>query len=293
MVFDPTSGHIWALHMFGPNISEITTTGLRLRTCRTPRARSNGFGAVTLVGSDLYIAENNPDGLGEIFVVDKNSLSCQTFNVPPTAEAGANLSVECLAPFTAVTLDGTGSHDPNGDPLSYTWTFPDGFTTVTGATPTVRLPVGSHTLTLTVDDGHGEMASDTVSVVIQDTRSPLLTFTGLFFETTATQGSGTAELDVIATFGVNAVDTCDPNPVITHDAPDEFPIGVTPVTITATDASGNVVSQVFTVTVVRGQPADPGQPPGGNGGGGGGAPPGGGGGGGGGAPPGGGGRPPR
>ena len=77
MVFDPMTGNIWALDIFGTNISEITTSGTRLRTCETPRVpRRHGIGAVTLVGSDLYIAENNPAGTGTIYVVNKASLVC-------------------------------------------------------------------------------------------------------------------------------------------------------------------------------------------------------------------------
>ena len=83
MVFDPTTGNIWALHLFDANISEITTNGTRLRTCGTPRDPGNfGFGGVTLVGSYLLnIAENNPDGLGQIFVVDPATLICDALSV--------------------------------------------------------------------------------------------------------------------------------------------------------------------------------------------------------------------
>ena len=77
VVFDPATGTIWALHLFDANISEITTDGTRLRTCETPRDPGRfGLGGVTLVGSKLYIAENNPGGLGQIFVVDKATLIC-------------------------------------------------------------------------------------------------------------------------------------------------------------------------------------------------------------------------
>ena len=52
-----------------------------------------------------------------------------------------------------MTLDGSGSSDPDGDPLTYTWT--GSFGTATGVHPTVELPVGTWTITLTVDDGLG------------------------------------------------------------------------------------------------------------------------------------------
>jgi PKD domain len=50
-----------------------------------------------------------------------------------------------------VTLDGTGSSDPDGDSLTYMWT--EGGTTIgTGATPTVSLGPGTHTITLSASD---------------------------------------------------------------------------------------------------------------------------------------------
>src|SRR6266581_6006255 len=39
-----------------------------------------------------------------------------------------------------ITLNGTGSSDPDGDPLTYSWTGP--FGTATGPTPTIILGVG-------------------------------------------------------------------------------------------------------------------------------------------------------
>jgi hypothetical protein len=95
------------------------------------------------------------------------------FNQPPTADAGSDQTVECTNSGGAgVTLDGTGSSDPDGDTLSYTWTDALNNVIATGPTPTVTLAVGSYTLTLTVDDGKGGTASDTVQVTVVDTTPP-------------------------------------------------------------------------------------------------------------------------
>src|SRR5439155_6498627 len=73
-------------------------------------------------------------------------------NHPPTAATGGPYSgVE----GTAVSFNGTGSSDPDGDAITYAWTFGDGGS-ATGATPShVYADNGSYTATLTVTDAHG------------------------------------------------------------------------------------------------------------------------------------------
>ena len=91
-------------------------------------------------------------------------------NQPPTADAGPDQNVERISSGgTSVTLDGSGSTDPDEDPLIYTWTgsFSEGGGTVTGANPAVTLPLGTHTINLVVDDGTETDTDDVdVSIVI-------------------------------------------------------------------------------------------------------------------------------
>jgi hypothetical protein len=70
-------------------------------------------------------------------------------------------------------LDGSGSTDPDNDPLAYTWVLPDG-TIMSGETIGPYLPVGTHTITLTVDDGKGGTDTDTVDVTVMDSTPPSL-----------------------------------------------------------------------------------------------------------------------
>ncbi|HEU4641499.1 MAG TPA: PKD domain-containing protein [Gemmatimonadaceae bacterium] len=76
-----------------------------------------------------------------------------TNNNPPTAAPGGPYTgVE----GTAISFNGSGSSDPDGDtPLSYLWSFGDG-STGTGATPThAYADNGTFTVSLTVTDSRG------------------------------------------------------------------------------------------------------------------------------------------
>ena len=104
---------------------------------------------------------------------------CPGENQPPVANAGPDHAVECAGPQgAAVTLDGSGSSDPDGDALTFTWTE-NGSVIATGENPAVTLSYGSHTITLTVDDAKGGTATDEVVIIIQDTTPPRSMINGI------------------------------------------------------------------------------------------------------------------
>ena len=97
-----------------------------------------------------------------------------TNNTPagqPVADAGADLAVD---PGAAVTLDGSGSADPDGDSLTWAWTQVAGAPVgLTGADTavlsfTVADQAGPLTFRLTVTDPDGLVAIDTVTVTVRD-----------------------------------------------------------------------------------------------------------------------------
>jgi len=95
-------------------------------------------------------------------------------NTAPLANAGPDQTVAAGAGCTAnATLNGSGSTDPDGDALTYSWTYSKG--AASGLTPTITLPLGVHTITLTVNDGKGGTSSDIVSVTVHDTTTPVIT----------------------------------------------------------------------------------------------------------------------
>jgi len=93
-------------------------------------------------------------------------------NQPPIAIAGSDQILSCSSPeWTAVILDGSRSSDPDGDTLTYLWTGL--FGKVSEVTPAITMPLGTHTITLTVDDGKGLTSDDTVVITVADNKSPV------------------------------------------------------------------------------------------------------------------------
>ncbi|RYD33835.1 MAG: carbohydrate-binding protein, partial [Verrucomicrobiaceae bacterium] len=88
----------------------------------------------------------------------------------PTADAGMDRIVadEDFNGEEALTLDASGSFAGDSEITGYEWTK-DGFVVGTGISPVVTLPLGQHTITLTVTDANGQQDTDdlTISVTAQ------------------------------------------------------------------------------------------------------------------------------
>jgi len=171
-----------------------------------------------------------------------------TTNFPPTINAGADVTEECSEPGgSTISLDGSGSTDPDADGLSYSWTCanvvlsdtntvtPDGFFP-NGTTEQCRLDATD--LAACPDD------ADLVNVTVVDTTAPSLTVPAdIVAECTSPNGTpvdiGTAV----------AVDACDSFVPVSNDDPGIFPLGDTTVEWTAVDDDGNVSTDSQLVTV--------------------------------------------
>jgi glucose/arabinose dehydrogenase/PKD repeat protein len=112
---------------------------------------------------------------GDLFYVDMEDgtvhrISFTAANQPPTAVVSAN-PTNGPVPLT-VTFDGTGSTDPEGSPLSYTWDLNgDGvFGDATGPTATFTYTTaGVYTASLRVTDDQGATGTASVTVTAGNT----------------------------------------------------------------------------------------------------------------------------
>lgn len=102
------------------------------------------------------------------------SVTIDAANRPPSADAGPD---QTITTGGVVTLDGSGSTDPDGDALTYAWQVvqaPAGSTaapddpTAAGPSLTIDLP-GTYVISLTVRDSAGSQATDTVTLSTTNT----------------------------------------------------------------------------------------------------------------------------
>lgn len=141
---------------------------------------------------------------------------------PPVCNGGGPYVAECQGLSTLIQLDGTGSFDPEGTPLTFKWksecplmTLDDEFspTPILTVTHAVGVPVCIEncvdSIGLKVTSG-GEFSQCQVDITVEDTLPPVITcppdVTAVWGIDTTPAGTGTA----------TAVDICNLNPVVTY-----------------------------------------------------------------------------
>jgi hypothetical protein len=156
---------------------------------------------------DLVIPEYRNNGWTHIWL--------NVANRPPTADAGPAQTVAAGPDCTAtVTLDGSGSTDPdstpgtNDDIVSFDWHEGDYFLE-SGETIEYFFTLGEHIITLVVTDSYGETNDDNVIVTIQDTTPP-----GISLSVIPNTLWPPNHKMVLITPTITASDNCDPDPVI-------------------------------------------------------------------------------
>ncbi len=120
---------------------------------------------------ELVVDDGELNSNGDRMVVTASSI-----NSAPNANAGPNQNVTT---GDLVSLNGTNSNDPDGDPLSYAWSLASkpssssaALTDAASARPTFTADrAGTYVIQLLVDDGSQTSDPDTVHVVASDANS--------------------------------------------------------------------------------------------------------------------------
>ena len=171
-------------------------------------------------------------------------------NLPPTADADGPYSGIA---GVAVTFDGSGSSDPDGNIATYDWDFGDS-TTGSGATPTHTYSADSiYNVTLTVTDDAGAADSDaTAAAISSGNQSPVADangpYTGAAGEVITFDGTGSSDPDgnIVAydwDFGDGNTGT-GATPTHTYGADDSYSV-----TLMVTDDIGATASDGTTASI--------------------------------------------
>jgi subtilase family serine protease len=134
---------------------------------------------------DILLNSADPQGVGGVRLDSwtihgglnlHDAVSYGLSNLPPDAEAGPDQTVADVNGdgSESVTLDGSASSDSDGTITTYTWRE-GGATIATGATATVTLSMGAHTLTLEVTDDDGASTTDTVVITVNPSNQVTVT----------------------------------------------------------------------------------------------------------------------
>jgi len=205
-------------------------------------------------GDDLIIAEP-PDAQEEILpLVDTLRTSLIIATTPPNKPPIANNDTATTSQAISIAIPVLENDaDPEGDSLILlSATTPSDGTTVINPDNTITYTpasifVGVDTFAYVITDDASEgsdIATGFVEVTVEDITPPTITVPAdVIAEATGLQTS----VDIGIT---TAIDSVDPSPVISNDAPAGFPLGDTTVTWTATDSSGNIATATQLVTIL-------------------------------------------
>lgn len=234
--------HIWTI--YGPGELQVSEfpyiTGPIILTGPTPTYRFDQAGIYT---ATLTVTDNVGASASDVMYLTLT-------NEPPVADAGPDQTIRTLE---TVTMDGSGSSDPEGAPLDYVWSH-NGVQIATGPTPVVGpFDAGDQTITLTVSDGNGGSASDTM-VLTALNRPPVADAgadrTAVYTETVYIDGSGSFDpegLPLSYAWTVDGAPVSSTYPILYNG---RWSAGTYDIAVTVTDDHGisDTDNMVLTVT---------------------------------------------
>jgi len=229
----------------------------------TPTATDNS-------GQEVTVTQTAGPASGEVFPVGTTIV---TFTATDAAGNSASCSFEVTVndtedPTFGSVADINVNTDINICGAVVTFSAPTATDNCEGTVVTLNegslasgseFPVGTTTVTYTATDAAGNTTSVSFNVIVTDNQDPTITCPA-----NVNQSTDAGESFAIVTFeDATATDNCEVTVEQTSGltSGSEFPIGVSTVEFTATDASGNTTTCSFTITVIENTPPAPPAPP--------------------------------
>ena len=236
---DPDADLSWAISGQNELIVQITN---RVAYISLPNAQWVGSESITFTSTD-------PSQLTDS---DTATFTMSLDNLPPMADAGGDmLAVE----GTTVTLDGTGSSDPEMSALSYQWTQTDGIDVIlsngavsrpTFVTPPVSDGGATLTFQLKVRDGGGLEETDEVLITIEDNGITGFPDEAITFETETGKSIG---ISVTGGAQMTRLETIDPATVgDSTNRPDNLIYGLLDIDIAVPNEGDSAIVVVYLET---------------------------------------------
>lgn len=263
-----------ATKSFAVTVVDTTPPVLAVPPDITVEAASADGTAVSYVATATDVADPNPmvtcvPASGLLFPIGTTTVTCTatdaagkissgSFTVtildatPPVLVLPSDITAEAASSAGAtVTYSATATDNMDPNPI-VTCSPPSGLV----------FPISTTTVTCNATDAVGNTSDGSFTVTVRDTTPPVLMMPSSII-VTAVEGEepqsvpitdtveATSASGVVISYSATATDGIDPNTTVTYDPPSgsTFPVGTTTVTVTATDAYGNVSTSSFTVTV--------------------------------------------
>ncbi|MCC2670780.1 MAG: cell surface glycoprotein (s-layer protein) related protein [Armatimonadetes bacterium] len=165
---------------------------------------------------------------------------------------------ECTGPLTSFTLDGSASQGFNTRITLHRWSLDDQRIAIIPKVVQSK-PVGTYRYVLTVTDSVGDSGCAAVTVQIVDTKPPSFTGAGTLCPAGVTVkiAANLSSTNVAIGGPGRAVDKCDGTIIATGTRSDgqaltaPYPLGITNITWTATDSSGNSAGCIQKIIVTH------------------------------------------
>ena len=192
---DHTRNEIWAMMPGGNGLPDPANIQSFVGVDATGGAAGNPVDLKIGPGGDLFYVDMEDGSLHRIIYTAANQ--------PPTARISAN-PTSGAAPLT-VAFDGSGSTDPEGRPLTYSWDLNGDGTFGDATTPTASYTYtssGTYTASLQVTDDRGATNTASVTITVGNTApvavidSPSATLTWQVGQTITFSGHATDAQDV-------------------------------------------------------------------------------------------------